>query len=95
MAKRPFFTKSIFGNVEILAVIGIFSLYALQFAGFETFSALIPEESLAQFDLIGLDIGGLEISVNQGVFNLMAFTGAFIFIYFVFIRPQIMKRIKK
>lgn len=95
MAKRPFFTKSIFANIEIIAVIGIFSLYALQFAGIDTFGALIPEESLAQFDLIGLDIGGLEISINQGVFNIMAFVGAFIFIYFVFIRPQITKRVKK
>ncbi len=94
MAKRQFFPKSIFATVEILAVIGIFTLYALEFIGISTFSALIPEASLAQFDLIGLDIAGLEISVNQGVFNVMAFTGAFIFLYFVFIRQQIMKRVK-
>ncbi len=94
MAKRQFFPKSIFATVEILAVIGIFTLYAIEFIGISTFSALIPEASLAQFDLIGLDIAGLEISVNQGVFNVMAFTGAFIFLYFVFLRPQIMKRVK-
>jgi len=95
LAKRPFFTKSIFGNVEIVAVIGIFSLYALEFAGISTFSALIPEASLQQFDLIGLDFAGLEISLNQGVFNVMAFSGILIFIYFVFIRSMIQKRLKK
>ena len=92
---KPIFTKSILGNVEIFAVIGIFSLYALEFAGISTFSALIPEESLQQFDLIGLDFAGLEISINQGVFNIMAFVGAFIFVYFVFIREMIRKRLKK
>lgn len=95
MAKRKFFPKSIFATVEIFAVIGIFTLYALEFGGISTFSAIIPDQALAQFDLIGLDLAGIEISINQGVFNVMAFTGVLIFVYFVLVRPQIMKRDKK
>ncbi len=67
--KRPFFSKSIFGNIEILAVIGIFTLYALEFAGIHTFSQLFPEE--LQDDTI--PIGGLSISGVQAEVNAVQF----------------------
>jgi len=95
MAKRPLQPKSILGTIEVFAVIGIFTLYALEFLGISTFSAIIPDQALAQFDLIGLDLAGIEISINQGVFNVMAFTGVLIFVYFVLVRPQIFKKVKK
>jgi len=56
--KHPLFTKSILGNVEIFAVVGIFTLYALEFAGVHTFSQLFPEEIQGQT----VTIGGLSLT---------------------------------
>lgn len=60
MAKRPFFTKSIFGNIEIIAVIGIFTLYALEFAGIDSFSRLIPDDHPLKQSEIPLSLLSLE-----------------------------------
>ena len=94
MAKRPIAPKSILATVEIFAVIGIFSLYALEFAGISTFSQLVPIESQQQFELVGFDLGGIEVELNQGVAQVMAFVLAFIFLYFLFIRDMVKKRLK-
>jgi len=57
---RPFFAKSIFGNVEILAVIGIFLLYALEFAGIDSYSRLIPDDHPLKQNEIPLSLFSLE-----------------------------------
>lgn len=94
MGKRQIAPKSILGTIEVFAVIGIFSLYALEFSGISTFSALVPIESQEKFSLIGFDLGGVEIELNQGVAQIMGFVFAFVFIYFLFIRDMIKKKFK-
>jgi len=55
---HPIFSKSILGNVEIFAVVGIFTLYALEFAGVHTFSQLFPEELQGET----VTVGGLSLT---------------------------------
>jgi hypothetical protein len=57
---RPIFSKSLLGNVEIFAVIGIFTLYALEFAGIDSFSRLIPDEHTLKQNEIPLSLFSLE-----------------------------------
>ncbi len=57
---RPIFSKSLLGNVEIFAVIGIFTLYALEFAGIDSFSRLIPDEHPLKQNEIPLSLFSLE-----------------------------------
>lgn len=59
--KRPFFARSIFSNIEILAVIGIFTLYALEFVGISTYTQFFPEEFQEQT----IPIGGLSVTGEQ------------------------------
>lgn len=75
LAKRPLFSKSILGNVEIFAVIGIFTLYALEFVGIDSYSALIPDDhplkqSEIPLSLLSID-GGTDsapISIKGSTF---------------------------
>ena len=60
LAKRPLFSKSILGNVEIFAVIGIFTLYALEFVGIDSYSALIPDDHPLKQSEIPLSLLSLE-----------------------------------
>ncbi len=79
LAKRPLFTKSILGNVEIFAVIGIFTLYALEFAGIDSFSHFIPEDHplrqseipLSLFSLEGSDTSPVSIKGSTFVIGLV------------------------
>jgi len=80
-------------EIMVLSVFGVVVL--LEFIGIATISLLVPRESLMQFNLIGLDFGGLEFTINQGVFNIIGFMGGFVFIYFIFIRESIFKKGKK
>jgi len=57
---RPIFSKSLLGNVEIFAVIGIFTLYALEFAGIDSFSRLIPDNHPLKQNEIPLSLFSLE-----------------------------------
>ena len=57
---RPIFSKSLLGNVEIFAVIGIFTLYALEFAGIDSFSRLIPDNHPLKENEIPLSLFSLE-----------------------------------
>ncbi len=74
MAKtnHPIFSKSILGNIEIFAVVGIFTLYALEFAGVHTFSQLFPEELQGET----VTIGGLSLTGQTAeVDAVLVYTG--------------------
>jgi len=92
---RPFFTKSIFGNVEIVAVIGIFTLYALQFSGIDTFSQLVPSDPTVTPTLSFVSGLGNEVAIDFGTIGVMALVGLAVIIYFAFIRKRITKSLKK
>jgi len=86
---RPIFTKSLLGNVEIFAVIGIFTLYALEFAGIDSYSRLIPDDHPLKQNEIPLSLFSLEggtdsspISVKGStmVIGLILIGGSIIFI---------------
>lgn len=87
---RPFFTKSIFGNVEILAVIGIFTLYALEFAGIHTFSQLLPEQGQTGTPALSFVSGsGENVFISTGTVAIMAVVGLGVIVYFAFLRKRI------
>jgi len=87
---RPFFTKSIFGNVEILAVIGIFTLYALEFAGIHTFSQLLPDQGQTGTPALSFVSGsGENIFISTGTVAIMAVVGLGVIVYFAFLRKRI------
>jgi len=91
--ERPFFTKSIFGNIEIVAVIGIFTLYALEFAGIHTFSQLLPDQG--QTGTTGLSFvsgSGEDVFISTGTVAIMAVVGLGVIVYFAFLRKRIVKR---
>ena len=89
---RPIFTKSILGNVEIFAVIGIFSLYALEFAGIHTFSQLIPVTETQAPVLSFLSGEGVEFGFTTGTVIIMAVIPLILIIYFAFLRKRIKVR---
>lgn len=66
--RPPIFARSIFANLEIFAVFGIFGLYALEFAGIHSFSQLIPEQlrddtvNVGGLSLLG---GSTDVSIVQ------------------------------
>ena len=92
---RPFFSKSVFGNIEIVAVIGIFTLYALQFSGIDTFSQLVPTTQ-TEISTLSFESGlGNQVAINFGTIGVMALVGFGLIIYFAFIRKQIQKSLKK
>lgn len=79
MAKSPFFAKSILANIEIFAVIGIFTLYALEFAGIDSFSHFIPDDHplkqseipLSLFSLEGADTSSISVKGSTFVIGLV------------------------
>ncbi len=90
---RPFFTKSIFGNIEILAVIGIFTLYALEFAGIHTFSQLLPDQGQTGAPALSFfSASGSQIIISVGTVAIMAIVGLIVIIYFAFLRKRIKVR---
>lgn len=89
--KKPFFTKSIFANIEIIAVLGIFSLYALEFAGIHTFSQLFEDET-SQLSLLSFQAGSDFIEVPQITVILFVPTLVIVIVYFAFVRQRLRKR---
>ena len=86
---RPIFTKSLLGNVEIFAVIGIFTLYALEFVGIDSYSRLIPDDHplkqneipLSLFSLEGgTDASPISVKGSTMVIGLLLISGSIIFI---------------
>lgn len=79
MAKHPFFAKSLLANIEIFAVIGIFTLYGLEFAGIDSFSQLIPDDHplkqseipLSLFSLEGSDTSPISVKGSTFVVGLI------------------------
>ncbi len=87
---RPFFTKSIFGNIEIVAVIGIFTLYALEFAGIHTFSQLLPDQGQTGTPALSFASGsGEDVFISIGTVAIMAVVGLGVIVYFAFLRKRI------
>lgn len=87
---RPFFTKSVFGNVEILAVIGIFTLYALEFAGIHTFSQLLPDQGQTGTPALSFVSGsGDDVFISVGTVAIMSIVGLGVIVYFAFLRKRI------
>lgn len=73
--KHPIFSKSILGNIEIFAVIGIFTLYALEFGGIHSFSQLFPEELQGET----VTVGGLSLTGQTAeVDAVLLYTGLII-----------------
>ena len=90
---RPFFTKSIFGNIEILAVIGIFTLYALEFAGIHTFSQLLPDQGQTGVPALSFSSGsGEEVFISVGTVVIMALVALGVIVYFAFLRKRIVRK---
>lgn len=93
---RKIFPHSLLGTIEIFAVIGIFSLYALEFAGFHTFSDLFPTTS--QLSITGLSFvnsAGDFIVVNMGAIMIMLIIPIILLFYFFVLRKDVIKRLKK
>lgn len=87
---RPFFTKSIFANVEIVAVIGIFTLYALEFAGIHTFSQLLPDQGQTGTPALSFVSGsGENVFISTGTVAIMAVVALGVIVYFAFLRKRI------
>lgn len=89
---RPIFTKSVLGNVEIFAVIGIFTLYALEFAGIHTFSQLLPDQGQTGTPALSFTGGSGEVFISLGTVAIMAVVALLVIIYFAFLRKRIVKR---
>ena len=86
---RPFFSKSIFGNIEIVAVIGIFTLYALEFAGIHTFSQLLPDQGQTGTPALSFTGTTGEVFISTGTIAIMAIVGLLVIVYFAFLRKRI------
>ncbi len=87
---RPFFSKSIFGNIEIVAVIGIFTLYALEFSGIHTFSQLLPDQGQTGTTALSFVSGsGEDVFINTGTIAIMAVVGLGAIVYFAFLRQRL------
>lgn len=89
---RPFFAKSTLANIEIFAVIGIFTLYALEFAGIHTFSALVPDQGQTGTPSLSFTGSSGEVIISLGTVAIMAITGMLVVIYFAFLRKRIKVR---
>jgi hypothetical protein len=90
---RPFFAKSTFGNIEILAVIGIFTLYALEFAGIHTFSQLLPDQGQIGTPALSFVSGsGENVFISTGTVAIMAVVALGVIVYFAFLRKKIRVR---
>jgi hypothetical protein len=90
---RPFFAKSTFANIEILAVIGIFTLYALEFAGIHTFSQLLPDQGQTGTPALSFVSGsGQDVFISTGTITIMALVGLGVVVYFAYLRKKIKVR---
>ncbi len=88
--ERPIFTKSVLGNVEIFAVIGIFTLYALEFAGIHTFSQLLPDQGQSGTPVLSFaSTSGAQVFISTGTIAIMAIVGLLVIVYFAFLRKRI------
>jgi len=88
---HPFFSKSVFGNIEIVAVIGIFTLYALEFAGIHTFSQLLPDQGQTGTPALSFVSGsGESVFISIGTVAIMALVALGFILYFAFLRKRIM-----
>ncbi len=89
---RPFFAKSTFANIEIVAVIGIFSLYVLEFAGIHTFSQLLPQRETETPALSFFTGSGEQVIISTGTIAIMAVVALITIFYFAFLRKRIKVR---
>jgi hypothetical protein len=102
-SKRQFFTRSIFGNIEIGAVIGIFSLYLLEFFGIHTFSQLVPPGTTTanipalSFLSVTSGVSGEQniVTFDLGTVLIMIAIPVLAVIYIKFIRSRLKKGLKK
>lgn len=89
LAKRP---RAIF-ILEAFAVFGIFTLYALEFAGIDTFSALLPDDHplkqneipLSLLSLGDTDTAPISVKGSTLVIGLVLIGGA---VFFIVIRRR-------
>lgn len=88
---RPVFSKSILGNFEIFFVLGILTLYALEFLGIHTFSQLFSDD-VSQLTLLSFQAGNDFIEVPQIVLITFVPVIVIIIIYFAVIKPRLRKR---
>ena len=91
---KPFFARTTLANIEIFAVIGIFSLYVLEFAGIHTFSQLISPTS-ASADVPALSFtsrAGDLITINAGTVFIMVIIPVIIIFYFKVISPRLKRK---
>jgi len=89
MATRP---RPIF-ILEAFAVFGIFTLYALEFAGIHTFSQLLPQQGQTGTPALSfVSTTGTQVFISAGTGAIMAITGLLVIIYFAFLRKRIVKR---
>lgn len=87
---HPFFAKSILANIEIFAVIGIFSLYALEFAGVHTFSQLLPNQGMTGTPALSfISSTGENVFISTGTVAIMAIVALGVIIYFAFIKKRL------
>lgn len=90
---RPFFARTTLANIEIFAVIGIFSLYVLEFFGIHTFSQLIsPTSATATVPALSFTSRvGEVITINAGTVFIMLIIPAIVLFYFLMISPRLKK----
>ena len=87
---RPFFAKSVLANIEIFAVIGIFSLYALEFAGIHTFSQLLPNQGMTGTPALSfVSSTGENVFISTGTVGIMAIVALGVIVYFAIIKKRL------
>jgi len=90
---RPFFARTTLANIEIFAVLGIFTLYALEFAGIHTFSQLLPMKGQTTAPALSFfTSGGTPVVINMGTIAIMAIVPMIVIIYFAFLKKRIKVR---
>ncbi len=77
---------------EFIAVLIIAIVVLAEFLGVETIGQLLPQEAKDSFETLSLDLGTVQLSVNQGTFTVIAIFGALIFLYFGIIREMLIKK---
>jgi len=92
--QRPFFARTTLANIEIFAVIGIFSLYVLEFIGIHTFSQLIsPTSTTATIPALSFTSRvGDVITINAGTAFIMVIIPVIIIFYFKVISPRLKRK---
>lgn len=91
---RPFFARTTLANIEIFTVIGIFSLYLLEFLGIHTFSQLIAPSSVsATIPAYSFTSSvGNVISINVGTAFIMLIIPVIVIFYFKVISPRLKRK---